>query len=81
MESRLDTNDPSGASHWLCREMIRFWNPLLTLERNPDSDGKLYVNRLNKKWTSRMKKVVKREGWTVEGNSWMPGVDPDPFGH
>lgn len=45
MESRLDTNDPSGASHWLCREMIRFWNPLLTLERNPDSDGKLYVNR------------------------------------
>ena len=46
-----------------------------------DLDGKLYVNRLNKKWTSRMKKVVKKEGWTVEGNSWMPGVDPDPFGH
>jgi len=44
-------------------------------------DGKLYVNRLNKKWTSKMKKVVKKEGWTVDGNSWMPGVDPDPFGH
>ena len=27
-------------------------------------DGKLYVNRLNKKWTSKMKKVVKKEGWT-----------------
>lgn len=44
-------------------------------------NGKLYVNRLNKKWTARMKKVIKREGWTVAGNSWMPGVDPDPFGH
>ena len=44
-------------------------------------DGKLYVNRLNKKWTSKMKKVVKKEGWTVDGNSWTPGVDPDPFGH
>ena len=44
-------------------------------------DGKLYVNRLNKKWTSKMKKVVMKEGWTVDGNSWMPGVDPDPFGH
>lgn len=44
-------------------------------------DGKLYVNRLNKKWTGKMKKVVKKEGWTVDGNSWMPGVDPDPFGH
>ena len=32
-------------------------------------DGKLYVNRLNKKWTSKMKKVVKKEGWTVDGNS------------
>lgn len=44
-------------------------------------DGKLYVNRLNKKWSARAKKVVKKEGWTVDGNSWTPGVDPDPFGH
>lgn len=44
-------------------------------------DGKLYVNRLNKKWTAKSKKVVKREGWTVDGNSWLPGTDPDPFGH
>ncbi|MFW0178899.1 peptide deformylase [Rothia sp. P7208] len=44
-------------------------------------DGKLYVNRLNKKWTAKAKKVIKREGWTMEGNSWLPGVDPDPFGH
>lgn len=44
-------------------------------------DGKLYVDRLNKKWAARMKKVVKKEGWTSAGYSWMPGVDPDPFGH
>lgn len=44
-------------------------------------DGKLYVNRLNRKWSAKAKKVVKREGWTVDGNSWLPGVDPDPFGH
>lgn len=44
-------------------------------------DGKLYVNRLNEKWTKKYKKVVKQEGWKVDGNSWLPGVDPDPFGH
>ncbi|WHS51292.1 peptide deformylase [Rothia sp. SD9660Na] len=44
-------------------------------------DGKLYVNRLNAKYTKKYKKVVKAEGWTAEGNTWMPGVDPDPFGH
>lgn len=44
-------------------------------------DGKLYVNRLNKRWGAKAKKVVKKEGWTAEGNSWLPGVDPDPFGH
>lgn len=44
-------------------------------------DGKLYVNRLNKKWTAKAKKVIKREGWVAEGNQWIPGIDPDPFGH
>ncbi|HIX00853.1 MAG TPA: peptide deformylase [Candidatus Nesterenkonia stercoripullorum] len=44
-------------------------------------DGYLYVNRLNQKWTRRWKKVLKKEGWTVPGNSWLPGVDEDPFGH
>lgn len=44
-------------------------------------DGKLYINRLNKKWGAKAKKVAKREDWTHEGHQWMPGVDPDPFGH
>lgn len=44
-------------------------------------DGKLYVDRLNDRWARKAKKTVKSEGWGVPGLSWMPGVDPDPFGH
>ena len=44
-------------------------------------DGYLYVNRLNDRYAKRWKKVMKREGWKVPGHSWLPGVDPDPFGH
>lgn len=44
-------------------------------------DGYLYVNRLNDRYAKRWKKVLKRENWTVPGNSWLPGTDPDPFGH
>lgn len=44
-------------------------------------DGYLYVNRLNPRWARRWKKALKREEWTVPGNTWMPGEDPDPFGH
>ena len=44
-------------------------------------DGKLYVDRLNDRWSRKARKVVKAQGWNVPGNSWMPGVDPDPFGH
>lgn len=44
-------------------------------------DGYLYVNRLDAKWARRWKKAMKREGWNEPGLSWLPGVDPDPFGH
>ena len=44
-------------------------------------DGKLYVDRLNDRWSRKARKVIKSQGWTVPGNTWMPGVDPDPFGH
>ena len=27
------------------------------------------------------RKAVKAHGWGVPGLSWMPGKDPDPFGH
>ncbi|PRZ16147.1 peptide deformylase [Nesterenkonia sandarakina] len=44
-------------------------------------DGYLYVNRLDPRWARRWKKVVKKEGWNQPGLTWLPGVDPDPFGH
>jgi peptide deformylase len=44
-------------------------------------DGKLYVDMLDAKWGKRWKKQQKREGFNQPGQTWMPGVDPDPFGH
>ncbi len=44
-------------------------------------NGFLYVDRLNERWDRKARKAVKRQGWGVPGHSWMPGVDPDPFGH
>ncbi|MCQ1947305.1 MULTISPECIES: peptide deformylase [unclassified Arthrobacter] len=44
-------------------------------------DGKLYVDRLTDRWSRKARKVMKAQGWTVPGHTWMPGVDPDPFGH
>ena len=44
-------------------------------------NGFLYVDRLDGRWARKAKKAVKNHGWGVPGNTWMPGVDPDPFGH
>ena len=45
-----------------------------------DRDGKLYVDRLNPKWSRRARKAVAREKWGSD-STWLPGVDEDPFGH
>lgn len=44
-------------------------------------NGFLYVDRLNDKWGKKAKRTLRRNGWGVPGHRWMPGVDPDPFGH
>ncbi len=44
-------------------------------------NGFLYTDRLDDRWRKKARKAVKRNGWGVPGHSWMPGVDPDPFGH
>jgi peptide deformylase len=44
-------------------------------------DGKLYVNRLVDRYSKKALKQAKKKGWGVPGLTWMPGVDPDPFGH
>ena len=44
-------------------------------------NGKLYVDRLDDKQTRQARKAIKNNGWGKPGHSWMPGADPDPFGH
>ncbi|MCA1784307.1 MAG: peptide deformylase, partial [Intrasporangiaceae bacterium] len=44
-------------------------------------NGFLYVDRLDGRWARKAKKAVKGNGWGSPGQSWLPGVDPDPFGH
>lgn len=44
-------------------------------------NGTLYVDRLDERQGKKARKAVKRNGWGSPGHSWMPGVDPDPFGH
>ncbi|HET8794818.1 MAG TPA: peptide deformylase [Arthrobacter sp.] len=44
-------------------------------------DGRLYVDRLTDRYAKKAKRSTKDHGWGVPGLTWMPGVDPDPFGH
>ncbi|MDH6198034.1 peptide deformylase [Mycobacterium frederiksbergense] len=44
-------------------------------------DGFLYIDCLVGRHARAAKKTVKRNGWGTPGLSWMPGEDPDPFGH
>jgi peptide deformylase len=44
-------------------------------------NGKLYVDRLDDRQSRKARKVIKSNGWGKPGHRWMPGADPDPFGH
>ncbi len=44
-------------------------------------DGFLYVDRLIGRHARAAKRAVRSHGWGVPGLSWMPGAEPDPFGH
>ncbi|MEU4316725.1 peptide deformylase [Nocardia sp. NPDC024068] len=44
-------------------------------------DGHLYIDVLVGRYARAAKKSVKRNGWGTPGQSWVPGIDPDPFGH
>ena len=44
-------------------------------------DGYLYLDRLIGRNLRAARKAVKANGWGVPGLTWMPGTDPDPFGH
>lgn len=44
-------------------------------------DGFTYLDRLIGRHARAAKRAVKSHGWGVPGLSWMPGEEPDPFGH
>lgn len=44
-------------------------------------DGYVYLDRLIGRHARAAKKMIKANGWGVPGKSWLPGKDPDPFGH
>ena len=44
-------------------------------------DGILYVDTLIGRHARSAKRAVKSNGWGVPGLSWLPGTEPDPFGH
>ncbi|MEA5456493.1 peptide deformylase [Sinomonas sp. JGH33] len=60
------------ATGWFARVMQHEYDHL---------DGKLYVDKLPDRYARKAKKAAKTHGWGVPGLTWMPGVDPDPFGH
>ncbi len=61
-----------SAEGWFARIMQHEYDHL---------QGTLYVDRLDKRWSRKWKKAQIANGYNEPGNSWMPGVDPDPFGH
>lgn len=44
-------------------------------------DGLLYLDRLIGRFKRDAKRMVRDRGFGVAGLSWLPGTDPDPFGH
>ena len=59
------------ANGWFARVMQHEYDHL---------DGKLYVDRLNRKWSKKARKAIAAEQWGTD-STWLPGVDEDPFGH
>lgn len=68
-----ENGDPVAfeANGWFARVMQHEYDHL---------DGKLYVDRLNRKWSKKARKAIAAEQWGTD-STWLPGVDEDPFGH
>lgn len=44
-------------------------------------DGRVYLDRVARRDSREARRAVRDNGWGVSGLTWLPGVDPDPFGH
>ncbi|THJ66984.1 peptide deformylase [Arthrobacter echini] len=60
------------ATDWFARCMQHEYDHL---------DGKLFVDRLTSRYQRKARRTIRNNGWGVPGLTWLPGVDPDPFGH
>jgi peptide deformylase len=83
---------PTGRAKWARVTGLDADGNLVTLEGNGlfarmlqhetgHLDGFLYLDRLVGRHARAAKRAVKSHGWGVPGLTWMPGEDPDPFGH
>lgn len=61
-----------GATGWFARCMQHEFDHL---------NGKLYVDRLDDRQARKARRAIRAQGWGRPGLGWLPGVDPDPFGH
>ena len=59
------------AQGWFARIMLHEYDHL---------QGTLYVDRLDRRWSKKWKRARIAQG-CEPGRSWLPGSDPDPFGH
>lgn len=44
-------------------------------------DGYVYTDVLTGRYKRDAKRAIRDHGWDHAGNTWLPGTDPDPFGH
>ncbi|CAN5209188.1 peptide deformylase [soil metagenome] len=51
------------------------WLARIFQHENDHLDGVLYVDRLEHEYTKSVAKVIKKKGWGVPGQTWMPGED------
>jgi len=83
---------PCGRAHWARVTGLNADGEPVTLEgtglfarmlqhETGHLDGFLYVDRLIGRHARAAKRAVRSHGWGVPGLSWLPGREPDPFGH
>jgi peptide deformylase len=83
---------PTGRARWARVTGLDADGPAITLEgtgrfsrklqhETGHLDGFTYLDRLVGRHARAAKRTVKAQGWGVPGLTWMPGEDPDPFGH
>lgn len=83
---------PTGRAHWAKVTGVDLDNQPITVEGTGffarclqhevgHLDGYVYTDTLIGRFKRQAKRAIKDNGWDHPGNTWLPGVDPDPFGH